>query len=358
MAANSKIEWTDRTWNPITGCTRVSAGCDNCYAVTMTKRLEAMGQEKYTGLVKLGKEHFNGTVKCHEDTLLDPLKWRKPQRIFVNSMSDVFHKDVPFEFIDKIFAVMALCPHLTFQVLTKRPERAAEYFEQFDYDAERIIESFSSDVLEVISEPHIHDLGFRLHQTAVDDYESRFKHWPLPNVWVGTSIENQATADERIPHLLSIPAKVRFLSCEPLLGPVNLPDAALGWVPAPGGMGDLKYPSRIHWVICGGESGPNARPMHPDWARSLRDQCQAASVPLFFKQWGEWWPPVISEAVAEKTVIGKAISIHKDARISEGSETCAPFGGYEWASMWRVGKHRAGRILDGRTWDEFPEDRR
>lgn len=331
MAANSKIEWTDRTWNPITGCTRVSAGCDNCYAVTMTKRLEAMGQEKYTGLVKLGKEHFNGTVKCHDDTLLDPLKWRKPQRIFVNSMSDVFHKDVPFEFIDKIFAVMVLCPHLTFQVLTKRPERAAEYLNAWAKTNREPMRDFVE---------------------TLTGHRSLLAEWPIPNVWLGTSVEDQKAADERIPHLLKCPAAVRFLSCEPLLGPVDLAYTCFNGADSFGSM------PGIHWVICGGESGPNARPMHPDWARSLRDQCVAASVPLFFKQWGEWWPPVISEAVAEKTVIGKAISIHKDARISEGSETCAPFGGYEWASMWRVGKHRAGRILDGRTWDEFPEDRR
>lgn len=316
MGANSNIEWTDRTWNPITGCTRVSAGCDNCYAVTMTKRLEAMGQtEKYGGLVNLGKGHFNGTVKCHENALLDPLKWRKPQKVFVNSMSDVFHKDVPFEFIFKIFAVMALCPQHTFQVLTKRPERMAEYFAYLRCLA--MSRAVDPSVTEAI-------------QDRIDDNPISLE-WPLPNVWLGTSVEDRRVI-HRIDELRKEPAAVRFLSLEPLIGD-------LGTINLEG----------IHWVIVGGESGTNARPMHPDWARSLRDQCQAAGVPFFFKQWGEWQ--------IARDYVPAALNDTNRFRFVDHFGRGDVYGGPDCAVMECVGKHRAGRLLDGRTWDEFPEVR-
>ena len=225
----SNIEWTEQTWNPITGCTRVSAGCDNCYAVEMTHRLEGMGQtEKYGGLTVMnnkGDRHFNGTVRCHEDTLSIPLKRRKPTMYFVNSMSDLFHRDVPFDFIDKVFAVMALCPQHTFQVLTKRPERMAEYLAQAvnSVNLQKEMDRLTSEV----------------------EAESFEDVWPLRNVWLGTSVENQQAWWDRYLHLTRCPAVVRFISAEPLLGPVEMEP-------------ELSADGMIHWVIVGGESGKGA----------------------------------------------------------------------------------------------------
>lgn len=264
----SKIEWTDRTWNPLAGCTMVSRACEHCYAMRMAFRLEQMGQEKYKGTTRKtegGKIVWTGKINFDEKALLEPLKWKKPQRVFVNSMSDLFHEDVPFEFIDKVFAVMALTPHITYQVLTKRADRMEEYFQE--------------NRVNLILPFLIHN-GRRLKIES--DYYNNGMHWPLPNLWPGVTIENQPAADERIPPLLRCPAAVRFVSCEPLVGPINLCPTLLygGW--------DLNQSvdktQKIHWVIAGGESGPKAEPSHPDWFRSLRDQCIAAGVPFFFKQ--------------------------------------------------------------------------
>lgn len=289
MSDKSNIQWTEATWNPVAGCTRVSAGCDNCYAVQMSHRLELMGQAKYAGPTVLnnrGDRHFNGTVRCDEDALTIPLKWRKPRRVFVNSMSDLFHKDVPFEFVDKVFAVMALCPQHTFQVLTKRPERMAEYLNEdrradnaFGWHfsaAQRRVKTVSDDIAE------------SRRRSGID--ESNWNNaWPLFNVWIGTSVEDQAAADARIPHLLRCPAAVRFLSCEPLLGPVDLRP----WLPCHRGDPALCFPSgqreaccecslgkpgAISWVIVGGESGAGARPCAVEWSRSIVEQCGAAGV--------------------------------------------------------------------------------
>lgn len=220
MSQYSTIEWTDATWNPVTGCSPVSSGCSNCFAAqlaaTRLKHLPA-----YEGLATVnsrGQGVFNGTIKLHEDRLLDPLKWRKPRRIFVNSMSDLFHESVPFEFIDRVFAVMALCPQHTFQILTKRPERMAEYLNR---------PAMTSLLARAVANGPIQfwERGSHLYHYEFDLTPSGFSwcgQWPLPNVWLGTSVENQAAADERIPHLLRCPAAVRFLSCEPLLGEVDL----------------------------------------------------------------------------------------------------------------------------------------
>lgn len=266
MATKSRIEWTEKTWNPVTGCTKISAGCKNCYAERLSSRLQKMGVVRYA-------DGF--AVKTHPDVLPEPLRWKKPAVVFVNSMSDLFHDDVPAGFIAEVFDVMEKAAQHTFQVLTKRPERML-------------------------------DLNLS---------------WP-PNVWAGVSVENQQAADERIPLLLQTPAAVRFLSCEPLLGPVDLlgvrfdshtrMDVLSGrGVTTRSGVIAQSIPNafceRIDWVIVGGESGPEARPMHPDWVRSIRDECEIAGVPFFFKQWGG------------------------------------------------VNKGRAGRILDGRTYDELPD---
>jgi protein gp37 len=277
------------TWNPVVGCTRASAGCDNCYAVKQSYRLEHMGQAKYRGLTVLnakGERHFNGVVRTDEAALTIPLKWRKPRTIFVNSMSDLFHRDVPFEFIDKVFAAMALCPQHTFQVLTKRPERMAEY----------------------LNEAVPCDLGL----IEIAGRKPAGYTWPLPNVWLGTSCENQQTADERIPHLLKCPAAIRFLSCEPLLGPVHLPESrcvrcnytghgrankhgcAYGsGAVCPKCQGYLSYTKPFDWVIVGGESGAGARPCDIDWVRSIVKQCAGAGVACFVKQFGKL--PMIDE---------------------------------------------------------------
>jgi protein gp37 len=309
MSANSTIEWTDATWNPVRGCSRVSEGCRNCYAEGIAVRFSGPGMP-FEGLAVRTTQgpKWTGKVRTVPELLELPLRWRKPRRIFVNSMSDLFHEDVPDEFIDLVFKTMWNAPKHTFQVLTKRPKRMLRYLSRFAPDGDGYV---TRNGVNVNKRPAGSPLFFD-------------NKWPLPNVWLGVSVEDQAAAYERIPLLLQTPSAVRFLSVEPLLGQVHLPhygkgrfaDGSDGW-----GLG-------VDWVICGGESGPGARPMHPDWARSLRDQCQAASVPFFFKQWGEWSAPELEDS-----------SVPRAAAES---------------TMYRIGKKAAGRLLDGRTWDEFP----
>jgi len=292
--ATTKIEWADKVWNPVTGCTKVSEGCRNCYAELMASRF--WGDRKFTD------------VKIHPERLGQPLDWGKPTRVFVNSMSDLFHKDVPFQFIDSVFHIMRVADRHTFLILTKRPEIMLKFIE------------------------------WQKKNTVRLDWENAHK-----NIWLGVSVENQKTADERIPLLLQAPAAVRFVSCEPLLGPVDLWKFATreetfgsmydhrgsyGYIPGfP--KEPIKYHEGIDWVIAGGESGKNARPMHPDWVISIRNQCMDAGVPFFFKQWGEW------------TYIGKQ-AVEDGNWINIGT------------TMQRVGKKKAGRLLDGREWNEFP----
>lgn len=304
----SNIEWTDATWNPVIGCTPVSPGCLNCYAASMAIRLEGMAKKKPNGYeprhrkdhersigngsdtdvpddqrtvriaqVRAGRAVFTGDVRCLPDRINEPMKWRKPRRVFVNSMSDLFHEDVPLEFVDRVFAVMAWCPRHTFQVLTKRPERMAAYMGD-------------RETLERI----------QMH-AGVGGPEP----WPFPNVWLGTSVERQQEADDRIPHLLRCPAAVRFLSCEPLLGPVDLhldreyliDVMDLDDEREAGRRGTYPFRSAppwartrrrhlIHWVIVGGESGPGSRPCDVEWIRGIVKQCKDAGVPCFVKQLG------------------------------------------------------------------------
>jgi len=237
MAQLSSIEWTDATWNPVTGCTKISPGCKHCYAERMAKRLAAMGQQRY----------LNGfQLTLQSDVVDQPLSWKKPRLVFVNSMSDLFHEDVPLWYLKRVFQTMKAAHWHVFQVLTKRSERLARLAPEFV--------------------------------------------WP-PNVWMGVSVENHDFID-RVRHLSDIPAAVRFLSVEPLLGPID------------------GLPLRnIDWVIVGGESGPHARPLDPDWVRTIRNDCVSAGVPFFFKQWG-------------------------------GTR-----------------KSTTGRLLDGRTWDELPKSK-
>jgi protein gp37 len=246
----TKIEWVKDasgnqgvTWNPITGCTKVSPGCAHCYAEKMAKRLKAMGRPEYQDAVN-GDGRWTGKITLVPERLDQPLRWRKPRMVFVNSMSDLFHEEVPDDFIIKVFARMTAFTEHTYQVLTKRPERMRDFVIQNAYG---------------------------------------LANWP--NIWLGTTVENQQTADERIPWLLQTPAAVRFLSCEPLLGPIDLELVNADVSPI-----DFARLHGLHWIIVGGESGSNARPMHPDWVRTLRDQAMVAGVPFFFKQWGAWQP--------------------------------------------------------------------
>lgn len=303
----SKIEWTEEVWNPVVGCSMVSEGCRNCYAVGMTHRLGAMAEAAerrgenpgkkmaaYKGLTVLngrGDRHFTGQVRTVEEALSVPLKRKTPTVWFVNSMGDLFHKGVPFEFIDKVFAVMALCPQHTFQVLTKRPERMAEYMEQHD-GGDLWHAAWSMHLREMVAlegkvgsdEVGEHPRWIEVNKLC-DQAERSAK--PLPNVWLGTSVEDQAAADERIPHLLRCPAAVRFLSMEPLLGDVDF-SAYFGgeYVGLPGDVVHPNYNHGVCWVIVGGESGGGARPCSIDWIRSIIGQCKAAGVPCFVKQLG------------------------------------------------------------------------
>ena len=242
MTTTSKIEWTEQTWNPIVGCTKISAGCKHCYAETMAKRLKAMGTPGY-------EDGF--ALRLLPERLADPIKRRKPTVYFVNSMSDLFHEKVPEAYIEQVFEVIAATSQHHYQILTKRAARMARYF----------------------------------RDRAVP-----------PNVWLGVSVENRRHGVPRIEHLRRVPARIRFLSVEPLLEDV----------------GDLDLRD-IHWVIVGGESGPKARPMKPEWAESVRQQCVEQDVAFFFKQWGGWG-----------------------------------------ADGKRRAKSKNGRLLNGRTWDEMP----
>lgn len=369
MGAQSQIQWTDATFNPWIGCTKVSEGCKFCYA--------EQDMDKRRGRVKWGPLPKGTRILTSDAYWKQPLKWNREaavagerRRVFCSSLADVFEDwqgpiklgfsewigadlykeedgawstgggvlaqtdrrdSLPLVTLNdvriRLFELIEQTPALDWQLLTKRPENVMDMVPPEWYEA-----------------------------------------FP-PNVWLGTSCEDQKTADERIPHLLQCPAAVRFLSCEPLLGPIDLSDIERGnpntgynpltghmWGGIPGGE-DWFPNQRIGWVICGGESGPNARPMHPDWARSLRDQCQAAGVPYFFKQWGEYHPRLANGAWPDG---------------SSGDCDCLP-GLHLWldgtvyapgdgkhgvaTNMKKVGKHRAGRLLDDRAWDQFPEVR-
>lgn len=259
-STSTAIEWTDATWNPVTGCSKVSEGCRNCYAAALAPRLAAMGKDGYTDL-PWAKQNAPLNVHMHADRLDAPLRWTKPRRIFVNSMSDLFHELVPDGFIADVFAVMALAPRHTFQVLTKRPERMPTLLEssEFRYTVEY---AAGRHVL------HRNARGQLAKRPGADSANAIGGLWPLPNVWLGTSVEDGRVA-ERIDHLRRAPAVVRFLSCEPLIGPLeNL---------------DLEG---VHWVIVGGESGRGHRPIEAEWVRGIREQTAQAGVAFFFKQWG------------------------------------------------------------------------
>lgn len=316
--ADTSIEWTDKTWNPVVGCTKVSPGCKNCYAKTLH---DLRHKAKLAGKPMPAQyAHPFEVVQLMPDRLTDPLSWRKPQRVFVNSVSDLFHNDVPFDFIDRVFAVMVIAHWHTFQVLTKRPDRMAAYFAE-TYQVPARPAGFVCGIDVPATPARTEDRWARIN-FACDDIMINSRRipercwtedgsligrpaWPrrpLPNVWLGVSVENQAAADERIPHLLRTPAAVRFISCEPLLGPVNLGPWLGPWTcdkhdgkSGPGSYcGSIcrdyapygKSRGPVDWVIVGGESGPDSRHCRTEWVRSIVEQCKAASVACFVKQLG------------------------------------------------------------------------
>jgi protein gp37 len=286
MATNSTIEWTDTTWNPVSGCDKVSPGCAHCYAETMAARLKAMALKDISDGKDPGrKRHYidaiddkgrwSGKMTPVPESLADPLHWKKPRRVFVNSMSDLFHDDVPDEFIDRVFAVMYQAQWHTFQVLTKRAERMAAYFA----DKGKRATAIGTAAYHLAAQQSPEKAAILTNGDFVDDV---FHGWPIPNVWLGVSAEDQQRADERIPWLLKTPAAVRFVSAEPLLGPIDLKD----WPKDEDEHGDPFLVAKLDWVIVGGESGHGARPCSLDWIRSIVGQCSAAGVPCFVKQIG------------------------------------------------------------------------
>lgn len=345
--ADSKIEWTDKVWNPVTGCTKVSQGCKNCYAET----LHDMRHKAFMEGKKLPQQYSTpfSVVRCHENRLTQPLKWKKPSMIFVNSMSDLFHEDVSVDFIARVFAIMFLCwvdskplsEQHQFQILTKRPERFTIFNDDIFYE---LVADYANDYFE----KEIRKLSAPLFYA--DEVRTCF---PLNNVWLGVSVEDQKTADVRIPQLLNTPANVRFVSAEPLLSQITFPKISyrkLGRACSscsgkghyndnfkthcPECKGKGVNPTHLDLVICGGESGKKARPMHPGWARSLRDQCGAEGVIFFFKQWGEFLH------------IDEFYSLHPNYIIPKNKML---------TNFIHVNKKKAGRLLDGVEHNDLPE---
>lgn len=323
MADKTGIEWTDATWNPIRGCSRVSEGCRNCYAERVAGRFYGPG-EPYEGLVRLHpygearegdsaiklktEARWTGQIQFVEKHLEDPTRWRRPRKIFVNSMSDLFHENVKDEWLWEIFDVMEASKRHVFQILTKRPERMSDWIRA--------------------------NYGVTFHR--------RFTH-----VWLGVSVEDQKTATQRVPILQQTPAAIRWVSYEPALGPVDFTQIdgrnyLLEFVTG----NDFKIPRSIDWVVCGGESGPGARPMHPDWARGVRDQCARSRVPFFFKQWGEWIPGAANgftqwpEIDPRRPILMPAHPGRKGRDMHQ--------------VMIRVGKKAAANFLDGQQYLETP----
>ena len=336
MGDQSKIEWTDATWNPVLGCRKVSEGCRNCYAMSVAWRMMHAPSEKtraaYADLAKKTSKgiEWTGQARFIPERLAQPLRWARPRRIFVNSMSDLFHEDITLGEAAAVFGVMSAAQHHTFQVLTKRPHEMSVFLNRIEARAAAMKNMFPADshawrVNQILK---ARALNIEHHKLLTESRNS----WPLPNVWLGTSVESRNHLD-RIDHLRNCPAAVRFLSCEPLLGSLEEIDL-----------------TGIDWVIVGGESGPNARPMNANWVREIRDQCVQQGVAIFCKQWGRWRSLTPADI---GTRFDGVLSIDREGREkglyeafnSDRDDIVAP-----------VGKKAAGRILDGRTWDEMPGD--
>ncbi|HTV68072.1 MAG TPA: phage Gp37/Gp68 family protein [Rhizobiaceae bacterium] len=407
MSDGTAIEWTDATWNPIVGCSIASHGCKICYAMKLAgSRLKNTPERKGLTIDTKAGPVWNGEVRFIDKWLDQPLRWKRPRKIFVCAHGDLFHESVPDAWIDKVFAVMALSPQHTFQVLTKRAKRMREYltdrltpFHRIHYDAAADFGRVKWGWIRDRAPKHM----------AITEYNLYLQvPWPLPNVWLGVSAEDQKHADERVPELLATPAAVRFVSAEPLVGPIDF----LRWAPtmrpakragtgepflAPqyfmtrcehcGWFGsselcqlaqyhddaDVLCPSckeiflcdevdtRLDWIIAGGESGAGARPMHPAWARAIRDQCTAAGVAFFFKLWGEWAPgdwsfdldDCLHFAPDDKRIRVFPLNSRSVDRMEWSDGERSPEG----AGFLRVGKKAAGRLLDGKEHSAFPEAR-
>jgi protein gp37 len=338
---NSKIEWCDHTFNPWEGCTKVSDGCTHCYAEARNARFGGGDAPNWgKGAPRRRTKTWGDPVRWDRKAEEDMTEWYahmtlhggnakypKPEspRVFSASLADWLDDEVPIEWLADFLELIDKCRNLDFLLLTKRPENFFKRMQQ------------------------IRDEARASHGGAVLAMDWRNGHAPA-NVWIGTTVENQAMADKRIPELLKIPARVRFLSCEPLLGPVDLrgPGLYVENSIAPAALAG--YEPRIHWVIAGGESGKDARPMHPKWVEAIRDQCQAAHVPFLFKQWGEWHPCLNGVIDAESK---------KDAWVDMRGNVIpdtVPLSMQSTATeIELVGKKAAGRLLDGREWNEFPK---
>lgn len=351
MADKSLIEWTDATWNPITGCSIVSPGCTNCYAMKLagTRQKHHWSRIGLTVDSKAGPV-WNGEVRLNEEWLDQPLRWRRPRRIFVCAHGDLFHPSVPDSWIDRVFAIMMMAPQHTFQVLTKRPERMLEYFTAHHRPGVRghsALNRVQGFVADFVRQGRFEPNGFGpVYPADWKRAADRLQPFPLPNVALGTSVENDHWAQVRIPFVLETPAAVRFISAEPLLGPIDLEpyikpvrEWSNGWQ----NNYPLNFPKhQLDWVIVGGESGDGARPMHPDWVRSLRDQCAAAGVAFFFKQWGEFAPRGVFTSEASGNYSPDIA--WPDGSLSWGK---AEDHGGPGMMLSKVGKKAAGRLLDG-----------
>lgn len=361
MTDNAQGRWWDVTWNPATGCSPISLGCQNCWARRMAKRLR--GRCGYPD-----DEPFRVTL--HPDRLEQPLHWRKPRRIFVADMGDLFHNEVPIRFIDAVFGVMARARQHTFLVLTKRPKRMCNYLT--GTSASCRAGSMAAAARSIPGQPRLGDHDYCELAGYIEEQPY------LPNVSLGVTAENQQTVDERIPILLSCPAAVRFVSCEPLLGPIDLSpylrergggNFPIGLPRQQPKLRESCHQPALSWTIVGGETGPGARPMHPQWARSIRDQCAAARAPLFFKGWGEYLPLAACddgtimrfrdrygygrcspELIRYGYADGRGFSPAGDGRPHDDGSRDGPI-------MLRVGRKKAGRLLDGREHNEIPEVR-
>lgn len=382
MAERTSIEWVrgsdgkpGATWNPITGCSVISPGCTNCYAMRLagTRMKSHPSRAGLTTNTKAGPV-WNGQVRLNLEWLNQPLQWKRPRMIFVCAHADLFHEGVPDKWIDHVFAVMALAPQHRFQVLTKRSARMRDYMEK---SCGRIADRIMALRRET-------GIGKGNAIAPLPHGKLGAPWFPLENVWLGVSAEDQRRANERIPDLLATPAAIRWLSAEPLLGPLSLETIdTMNWPRAerlnaltgelfgilgePGGR-----TARLDWIVAGGESGPGARPMHPDWPRSLRDQCHAAGVPFLFKQWGEfapvcamdeaeidacYHPPKGRDPEAARREKLESIIAHRNGEIFRGAARYQ-FGAHLQGSgsmlMFPIGKARAGRLLDGVEHNGFP----
>jgi protein gp37 len=389
---STKIEWCTETWNPIAGCTKVSPGCDHCYAERMANRLANIALKddhhgEYFRVDGIGKyamvtldDKWNGKTFFDESQIVKPFRWKVPRKIFVISMGDLFHESVVFADIDQVITVIAMNPQHTFLVLTKRPDRMKRYFENrldpWDY-----LKIHAYNLSEYLINGKMPE-GWMWDPQYLDDGEGGYDKdseliwegaWPLKNLWLGVTAENQEYANKRIPILLQIPAIKRFVSVEPMLGPIDFYEPQMGnehyntlkgFGDISGGNGHFGGP-KLDWVICGGESGPGARPLHPDWVRSIRDQCKEANVPFFFKQWGMYrpfeptaQPPFYRDVASNVEYDGHGMNFYDQYSGEPGK-----WKGGQWIEdletqdcIWlKVGKKVAGSKLEGKEYKEYPK---